>query len=135
MNPKPGNTEKKNEVVIPLCSEQLSLSKRRVATGHTRIRRRTREQEQQFEEPVFGEYAEIERRRIGEQVETMPSIRQEGDTIIIPIVEEQLVVERRLVLKEEVRVVRRRRTEIHRERVIKRSQEVVIERLPAQEPQ
>ena len=41
----------------------------------------------------------------------MPTIREEGDTIVIPIVEEMLVIERRLLLKEEVRVRRVRSME------------------------
>jgi stress response protein YsnF len=51
----------------------------------------------------------------------MPSTREEGDTLIVPVVEEQLVVSKRLVLKEEIHI-RRERTQ---SRV---SQSVPIER-------
>ena len=54
-------------------------------------------------------------------VETAPEVRRSGDTIIIPVVEEQLITTRQLVLKEEVHVIRRRT----KERVTK---EVVLER-------
>jgi stress response protein YsnF len=64
----------------------------------------------------------------------MPAIREEGDTIVIPIVEEVLVVERRLFLKEEVRVRRVSSTERHQESVTLRHHEAVVTRLPAEPP-
>ncbi|HKD44205.1 MAG TPA: DUF2382 domain-containing protein [Candidatus Angelobacter sp.] len=39
---------------------------------------------------------EIERRPIGRAVEQEPAIREEGDVLMIPVMEEALVVERRL---------------------------------------
>jgi len=64
----------------------------------------------------------------------MPAVREEGDTIIVPIVEEVLVIERRLFLKEEVRIRRVRSTERHQESVIIRHQEAVVTRLPVEAP-
>ena len=55
-------------------------------------------------------------------------MRVEGDTIVISVVEEIVVVERRLVLKEEIRLQRVQTTERHRESVILHEQEAVIER-------
>ena len=57
-------------------------------------------------------------------------MREDGDTLIIPIVEEVVVVQRRLVLKEEVRVRRKRETQPYRQCVVVRKQEAVITRLP-----
>jgi stress response protein YsnF len=64
----------------------------------------------------------------------MPAIRNEGDTVVIPIVEEVLVIERRLLLKEEVRVRRVRSTERHQESVTLRHHEAVVTRLPVEPP-
>jgi len=64
----------------------------------------------------------------------MPAVRDEGDTIVIPIVEEVLVIERRLLLKEEVRVRRVRSTERHQETVTLRHHEAVVTHLPAEPP-
>jgi len=77
---------------------------------------------------------EIERTPMARHVEAMPAIREEGDTVVIPIVEEVLVVERRLFLKEEVRVRRVRSTEIHQETVTLRHHEAVVTHLPAEPP-
>jgi stress response protein YsnF len=61
----------------------------------------------------------------------MPPIREEGDTTVMPVVEEVVVVERRLVLKEEIRIRRVRTTEHHRENVVVRTQDAVITRVEA----
>lgn len=61
-------------------------------------------------------------------VAELPGIRLEGDTTIIPVVEEQLVVEKRLVLVEEIHVVRRTGTMVQNIPVALRSERAEIER-------
>jgi stress response protein YsnF len=53
---------------------------------------------------------------------------------VIPIVEEVLVVERRLFLKEEVRVRRVLSTQRHQESVTLRHNEAVVTRIPVETP-
>jgi stress response protein YsnF len=54
-------------------------------------------------------------------------VRHEGNTTIIPIYEEVLVVEKGLMLKEEIRITKRT-TETHQpQQVITRSEEVIVE--------
>lgn len=120
-------------VVVPLHAEELSVAKRRVETGRARISTVTREREELVEELLTREFVEIERKPIGKPLEHAPAVREEGDTIVIPVVEEVLVIERRLILKEEVRVRRVREREPHQERMKVRKQDVVITRCPAQE--
>lgn len=60
------------------------------------------------EEPLFAEDVDVQRVAINQVVESVPDTRIEGDTTIIPVVEEILVVEKRLVLREEVRITKRR---------------------------
>jgi uncharacterized protein (TIGR02271 family) len=120
------------ETVIPLAAEELAVSKQRIETGRVRVARVTHEREQTIDELLAREMVDVSRTPIGKPIETMPSVREEGDTIIIPVVEEVLVVERRLFLKEEVRVRRVRTTERHQEAVTLRHQEAVVTRLPAE---
>ena len=87
-----------------------------------------------FLELLAHQTVEIERVAIGQHVDAMPTIREEGDTIVIPIVEEVLVIERRLLLKEEVRVQRVRSMERHQESVTLRHHEAVVTRLPVEPP-
>ena len=122
-------TKDKDQVVVPLHAEELSVAKRRVVTGQVKVGTVTRESEQLIEELLEHEHVEIERVAIGKQVDKAPAVREEGDTLIIPILEEIVVVERRLLLKEEVRVRRIRERQPYQERVVIRKQEAVITRL------
>jgi uncharacterized protein (TIGR02271 family) len=126
--------DESDEEVIPLAAEELAVARRTVETGRLRVARITHEREQLVDEMLARETAEISRVPIGREVETMPAVREEDGITIIPIVEEVLVVERRLFLKEEVRIRRARTTERHRESVRLRYQEAVVTRLPAEAP-
>ena len=120
------------DTVIPLHEEELSVSKRQVVTGRVRVETVTREHEQLVDTQLARERVEVERIAIGTPIDAIPAVRQDGDTTIIPVVEEVLVVERRLVLKEEIHIHRVRTTEQHQERVTRRRQEAVITRLPSE---
>jgi uncharacterized protein (TIGR02271 family) len=122
-------TQDKDQVVVPLHAEEVSVAKRRVVTGRVKVGTVTRESEQLVEELLEHEHVEVERTAIGKQVDKAPRVREEGDTLIIPILEEIVVVERRLLLKEEVRVRRTREKQPYQERVLVRKQEAVITRL------
>jgi uncharacterized protein (TIGR02271 family) len=113
-----------------LLAEELSVSKETVETGRVRVATRTREREALIDEDLARERVEIETVPIGSRIDAMPEVRREGDTTIIPIVEEILVVERRLILKEEVRIRRVRTTDHHKEAVKLRYQEAVVTRHP-----
>ena len=117
--------------VLRLWEEEVSFDRERVETGRVRVRTITREHEETVEVPLTEEHIEVERVPIGREIEAMPQSRQEGDTTIVPVVEEVVVMRRKLVLKEEVHLRLVRSTEQHRESVTLRRQEAVIERLPA----
>lgn len=124
-------TQDPEQILVPLHAEEISVGKRRVVTGRVKVATVTRQHEQLVDELLASEHVEIERTAIGKQVDTPPVVREDGDTLVIPIIEEVVVVERRLLLKEEVRIRRVRETQRHQERVILRKQEAVITRLPA----
>jgi uncharacterized protein (TIGR02271 family) len=126
--------DKTGETVLPLLAEEVTVSKQVVETGRVQVARVTHEREQLIDELLTHETVEIDRIPIGRQVNSMPAIRNEGDITVIPIVEEVLVVERRLLLKEEVRVRRVRSTERHQESVTLRHHEAVVTRLPVEPP-
>jgi len=58
-------------------------------------------------------------------------MREEGNTLVIPVLEETLVLEKKLLLREEIRITRTRREQRRREHVPLRRECAVIERLPA----
>jgi uncharacterized protein (TIGR02271 family) len=119
-----------SEVVIPLLGEEVAVTRQVVETGRVAVARVTREHSELIAEPLATETVEISRVPIGRQVDQMPAVREEGDTVVIPVVEERLLVERHLFLMEEVRVRRVRTASTHQENVILRHHEVTVNRHP-----
>lgn len=115
-------------VVVPLLEETLHVGKRQVETGRVRIVKTVHEREEVIDEPLFREEIEVRRVPVDRIVGAVPSIRQEGNTMIIPVLEEVLVVEKRLRLKEEVHLIRHRVARRQSERVVLRHEEAAVER-------
>jgi uncharacterized protein (TIGR02271 family) len=119
-----------DRVVIPLHAEEVSIGKKQVATGRVKVSTVTHSREELVEQLLQSERVEIERVPMGQVVATVPAVRTEGDVTIIPVVEETVVLQRQLVLKEEVRIRRIRETQNYQGRVVLRQQEAVITRVP-----
>jgi uncharacterized protein (TIGR02271 family) len=122
----PSELPPSGELHIPLHAEDLTVSKLQVAGDIVRVRTVTREHEAFVDESLNHERVQIERVQIGRQVEAIPPVRQEGDTTILSVVEETMVIARRLILKEEVHIRRLHVSERHQEAVVLRNQEAVI---------
>jgi uncharacterized protein (TIGR02271 family) len=119
------------QTVIPVWREELHVGKRTVETGKgIRIHKMVKEREETVDQPLLQDELAIERVPVGTMVAEgeQPGARYEGDTLIVPVFEEVLVVERRLRLKEEVRITRRKREMHAPQTVVLRSEEVSIER-------
>jgi stress response protein YsnF len=121
------------ETVIPLLEEEVSVSRRVVPTSRVQVSRVTHSHEHLVDELLERERVEVERVAIDKPIDHIPSVREEGDCLIFPVVEEVLKIERVLVLKEEVRIRRVKGTERYQERVTLRKQEAVVNRLPIDE--
>jgi uncharacterized protein (TIGR02271 family) len=119
---------------IPLYAEELSVSRQQAAGDTVQVSTVTREEEAFVDETLDHERVEIDRVPIGRPVDAIPPVRQEGDTTILSVVEETIVVKRRLILKEEVRIRRLHVSEHHQEAVVLRKQEAVITRVEPVEP-
>ncbi len=122
------------EVVLPLVEEALRVGKRRVETGRVRVSVSTDVEERVVRETLRSERAELERVPIGRELaegEPAPTLRQEPDgTVVVPVLEEVLVVERRLVLREEIRMRLVAVEEAVEQPVAVRRQRASVERLP-----
>ncbi len=120
---------------LELKAETLIVTKRTVTGATVRVSTVTREVEQAVDERLDHELVDVERVPIGRVVEVVPEIREEDGVTIVPVVEEVVVVERRLVLKEEVRITRRRVQSRHVETASLRRQEAVVTRIgPGESP-
>jgi uncharacterized protein (TIGR02271 family) len=118
-------------LVVPVLVEELDVQKRLVETGKVRITKVVHERETLVDEPLFHDKVAITRVPMQRVVEGPVPVREENGTTIISIVEEVLVVEKRLMLREEIHI-RKQRIETHQpQRVTLRSAEVRVERIPS----
>jgi uncharacterized protein (TIGR02271 family) len=115
--------------ILPVLEERLEVSKREVETGRLRLQKRVREEEQTVDEPLFADEIIIERVPVNRFVDQPAPTRMEGDTTVIPLFEEQIVLQKRLLLREEVRVTRRRTERRDAQVVTVRREEVIVERV------
>jgi uncharacterized protein (TIGR02271 family) len=123
------------EPLIPLYAEDLTISKRQTPGDMVQVSTVTREHETFVDEALNHERVQIDRVPIGRQIEAIPPVRQEGDTTILSVVEETIIIERRLILKEEVHIRRLHVSERHQEAVVLRKQEAVITRIEPHDSQ
>ena len=128
-------TPKADETVaMSLAAEEVVVSKR-VRRTLVRASRTTSFREQAVEADLNREQVVVERVPIGRIVDAVPPVRQDGDVTIMPVVEEEVVMVRRLVLKEEVHLRRVRTTVPFTETVSLRRQTVSVTRTPLDDGQ
>jgi stress response protein YsnF len=126
----------KDEVVLGLAEETAVVQRRLRETGRVRVSLRTEVEQHEIEETLYSDSVEIEHvpvnRTLAEGEAAPQPRRGEDGGWIIPVVEEVLVVERRLVLREELHLHVRQTEQAFRETVPLRRQEATVERLPGQ---
>ncbi len=116
-------------LVLPVMAEVLDVQTRRVETSRVRIHKSVQAREVLVDEPLLREEVIIERVPVNRVVEGPIPVRYEGDTMILSLLEEVLVVETRLLLKEEVHITTRRTDRHAPERVTLRHEDVTVERV------
>ncbi len=105
------NAESGQETTIPVLQEELQIDKRVIDTGKgVRIRKTVSEREQIV------------------TTAPLPATRYDGDTLVVPILEEVLVVEKQIRLKEEIRITRHRHQVHAPQSVMLKSEAVSVER-------
>ena len=117
-------------IVVPVLVEELEVQKRLVETGKVRITKVVHEREAVVDEPLLHDNVAITRVPMQRVVDGPVPVREDHGTTIISVVEEVLVVEKRLMLREEIHI-RTQRIETHQpQRITLRSEEVQVERVP-----
>ncbi len=119
--------------VLPVVNEERKIGKRTVETGKVRMSTRAHEREEAVDVPLRHDEVDIERVPINKIVDAWVPVRTEGDVTVIPVLEETVVVQKRLFLKEEVRVRLKTREEHRPQRVCLRGEDLVVERIPDEE--
>ena len=119
-----------DSVTVPLFSETAEIRKETVARGKVRITTHVQERQELIEAALQHSDVIVERVEVGRVVQVAPEVRMDGDVLVYPIVEEILFVEKRLVLKEELRISRRSYVESVEREITLRSEHADVERTP-----
>jgi uncharacterized protein (TIGR02271 family) len=121
-------TNESQTTSLPVIEEELRVGIRKDETGKLRIVKNVHEEDVIVSGPVYNEDVEIERVPLNQFVDAPPQVRHEGDTMIIPVVKEEVIVQTRLVLVEEVRITKRVTQRTVEKPVTLRKEEIVIEK-------
>ena len=117
--------------VIPVVQEQAHVHKEEVTSAKVHVQTKVTEVEKSLEVPLMTENYEVKRVPIDQLLEEHPPIREENGHLIIPVVQEVLVVQKRLKLVEEVHLIKQQTTVTRTENFTLKKEEVIVERIPA----
>jgi len=128
-NPDGSNSITGETRKIPIIQEQVQINKEVIESGTVRISKSVHEVEEMYNIPISYEEHEVQRVTLNQYVDSAPpAIRYEGDTMIIPILREEVVVQKRLVLVEEVHVTKRQVEKTIQQPVTLLKEELNVER-------
>jgi uncharacterized protein (TIGR02271 family) len=134
-DPAPAPEEARDEtedVVIPVIEEEIAAGVKAVKTGAVRVDKHVEKRIRKLDTPLLHEDVEVRRVPVNRVVTEMPKPRRKGDTVIVPVVEEELVISKRLVLKEEIHMVKRRTKDRFVKEVELNRERAVVHRLDAE---
>jgi uncharacterized protein (TIGR02271 family) len=127
LGPRGGDTEhgSEDEVRVQRIEEDLRVSTRQREAGGMRVRKRVRTDRERLAVPKKRQEVRVERVPAEEGAPSEPEIGD--DEIRIPVVEEEIVIEKRPVVKEEIRL---RKEVVEEEEIVEedvRKEEIDIE--------
>ncbi|WP_324103298.1 YsnF/AvaK domain-containing protein [Noviherbaspirillum sp.] len=126
-----GQPQQPLQMSFPVMEEELQVARRVIDTGRgVRIRKTVEAHESVVDQPLLHDELKVEHVPVGRIVpeSDLPQTRYEGDTLVVPVLEEVLVVQKQLVLKEEVRITRERQAMRAPQKVMLRAEHVDVER-------
>lgn len=116
------------ETRVELVEERAVVDKRTVERVGARIHLRTSEEEVPYTETLRKERVTVERKPLDTLLDVPPETRMEGDTMIVPVVEEVLVKRYRVI--EELHIASTTETVEVADTVVLRRQEAIVDDTP-----
>lgn len=114
---------------IPVVQEQLQVGKKMVETGKINVSKKVVNEDVTVNVPVLQEEVTVEKKTFNQYIDTPPpAVRQDGDTTIVSVIKEVLVVEKRLMLVEELHITKRRTETATPTQETLRKEEVMVSR-------
>jgi uncharacterized protein (TIGR02271 family) len=126
---QPQFSQHENSFTLPVVEETVHVDQKTIETGKVKISKTVKVDTETVNLLQVQEEVQIERIAINEFVQTPPPpLRYEGDTIVIPVLQEVMVTEKRLLLIEEVRITKQKVESKESEEVVLRKEEIKVQR-------
>ncbi len=116
---------------VPVVEEQIEVGKREVER-RVRVRTVVDEERVNLSELLEHDAVEVERVPVGAEVQTAPQPFEENGILVVPVIEERLIVEKRLFVVEELRIRRRHFQERVEVPVTRRVMRAEVDRQPVE---
>ena len=116
-----------NQIRVPVLEERLEVGTRPTELGEVRLHKTIETFEEVARQAVLREDVVVERVAMDRELDAPLEPHMDGDWFVVPIMEEVLVVQKRLVLKEEVRIKKRQVTEEYEVREHLRREHLEVE--------
>lgn len=122
------DTAVNQSAALPIIEESVRIDKQLVDKGVVRVSKKVYQENVDVDVPLIHEEHDINRVPVNQYIDTPPAVRYEGETMIIPVLREEVVVQKRLVLVEELHITKKLVQTHAREQVTLRKEEVVVDR-------
>ncbi len=115
---------KSKPLTFNVIEEQAKVDKKLVEKGKVRVIKKVVTEEEKVKVEVRNEGVNVERVPVNEYTDTLPQVRYEGETTIIPVIKEVAVVQKKIWVVEEIRITKK--TQItEEERTVPLKKEIV----------
>jgi uncharacterized protein (TIGR02271 family) len=122
------STKDKNKPsTINVFEEQAQVGKKVELTGKVRIEKKVHTVEEDLNIALKNEDVKVERISVNKYVDEPPPVRYEGNTTIIPVIKEVAVIEKRILVVEEVHISKNINITQEAKTVPLRKEQVVVE--------
>src|SRR6478736_7400113 len=120
--------KKENAPSLNILQEEANIDKKIVESGKVYIHKKVQETDEEISVPVSHESVTIKKVTVNKYVDVAPLVRNEGNTTIIPVIKEVLVIEKKLLLVEEVHVIKEVIETTEEHTIPLRKEEIEVER-------
>ena len=123
------NNNENTSSSIPVMQEKVNVEKKTIEKGRVKISKIVKEESEVLNLPTTTEQVYIKRVPVNKIVESIPeTVRYEGNTMIIPVLQEVTVIEKKLLLVEEIHVTKTSVSSEETKEITLRKEEINIER-------
>ena len=123
-----------DQLIIPVIQEQIVIDKQVIETSKVRVRKTVLEETASLNIPLIQESYDVQRVPAQQVLDNPPGVRYEGDTIVVPVMREIVIIEKKYELIEEVRLTKRTTAIPHIQEITLLKEQVQVERIRLDEP-